>query len=400
MTDSGRRHLLAACTAGLATALAGVPAFAQRGRRIKVGAFGPETGPNAVSYQSLQGTAAYFKALNDAGGIRGYTFDYLILDDQYNPALTVGAARRLVEQEEVLALVNPIGTGPILAVKDYLESKRVPSVGIFASTRAAGPYNYLIAPDYTNEGAFQALYGAKNLVKNGKLGIIYQNDDIGKAYLKGAEYIASQTKGLELVAVPFQQGTLDFTPAVGIAQRGGAQTLIMSGTPNNFAPIIKAAESLSYRPQWIAAGYHGSPQVLKQLPPEQTANMVFVTSLAIPGTPDVAEVEAAMKKHYPGTGVASLTVMGWGAGTVFGEAFRRMVEAGNEPSREALTRALNGIKGFSNSVIRNIAYADGPGITSPHIPRPHEAMIRWKGDGFEMVGPFAEVPKVPGQPGQ
>jgi branched-chain amino acid transport system substrate-binding protein len=384
---------------GAAVLVTGFPARAQT-KTIKVGAFGPETGPNAVTSVSLQGTAAYFKAMNDAGGIGGYTFDYVVIDDQYNPALTVNAARRLVEQEKVLALVNPIGTGPVLAVKDYLESKKVPSVGLTTAPSTAGPYHYLVGQDFVNEGAFQAQFAAKNLIKSGKLGIIYLNSDIGKSYLKGVEYFVSQSQGLELTQVPYQPNTLDFTPAVALLHSGGAETVIFSGSPNYFAPIIKAAEQLFYRPSWIGVSYHGSPDVLRQLPSEQTAGMHFVTYTAVPGTTDVADLEAALKKYYPETDVTSLTAQGWTGGTIFGEGFKRMVESGKEPSREALTEALNTFSAFSNSMIRNITYTEGPGIKSSHLPRPYEAVMEWKNDRLSIVVPFGEVAKVPGQPGQ
>jgi branched-chain amino acid transport system substrate-binding protein len=400
MVTIDRRRLLLGGTTAMALPAVGFSARAQDSKVIKIGAFGPQTGPNAVSFVSLQGTSAYIKSVNDAGGIGGYTFDYIILDDQYNPALTVSAARKLIEQEKVLALVNPIGTGPVLAVKGYLESMQVPSVGVAVSTSAAGPYIYLLSPDYTNEGGFQAQFAIEHLEKNGKLALLYQNDDIGKAYLKGAEYIVGRIKNTELVRVPFQQNTLDFTPAVGTVQQSGAPAVIVSGSPNIFAPIVKAAESLSFRPQWVAASYHGSPQVLKQLPPEQTVNMYFVTYTAVPGTPDCAALEAALQKYYPGTTVSSLTTLGWSAASIFVEAFKRMVAAGDAPSSAALVATLNSMKGYSNSVIRNITYVDGPGISSPHIPRPYEAIMKWNGDGFDLAIPFGEVAKVPGEPGQ
>src|SRR5690606_6904996 len=127
----------------------------------------------------------------------------------------------------------------------------------------------------------------------------------------------------------------------------GATTIIMSGTPNFFAPIVKAAEGITFRPQWIAAGYHGSPSVLRELPTAQTDNMHFVTYTSIPGTPDAAELEDAVRKYYPNSSAASSrTTLGWAAGTLFGEAFRRMIEAGHEPSREALTDTLNNFEGY------------------------------------------------------
>src|SRR6187549_789323 len=106
-----RRRLLAGGAAALAMLPLARTASAQD-KVIKVGGWGPQTGPNSSSYPIAVGTAAYFKALNAAGGINGYTFDFVLADDQYNPALTVSLMRKLIEQDNVFAIVGGVGTGP------------------------------------------------------------------------------------------------------------------------------------------------------------------------------------------------------------------------------------------------------------------------------------------------
>jgi branched-chain amino acid transport system substrate-binding protein len=376
------------------------PAHGQSSKVIKIGAFAPQTGPNAITYAVVQGSAALIKTVNDGGGINGYTFDYIILDDQFNPALTVSAARRLVEQEEVLTLVSPIGTPGVAAVKSYLANHKVACVGAGVADAVAGPYVYLVSPSYSTEGAFEARYACDHLVKNGKLGALYQNDEIGKAFLKGVNYTLSLTKDIELVAVPFQNGTLDFTPALALMQRSGTETVISSTFPGNFPPVIKAAESLSCRPTWVTNAFNANPDILRQLPAEQVKNIYFLSYTSLPGTPDVAELDRAFAKYYPALPTSSLSIVGWSAASIFVEAFRRITEGGKEPTRDSLSEALNGLKGFSNNFIRNITYVPGADIEKPTIPRPLEAFAKFTDDKLSFVTPFTETSKVPGELGQ
>jgi len=401
MNGHSMRFAYAALLAATLGSLCGVTNAQTAGKVIKLGTFAPETGANSGAYPIAQATSAFFKALNAAGGINGYTFDYVIMDDQYNPALTVSAVRKLVEQDEIFAIVDGVGTGPTLAVKPYLEAHKMPNIApSTGAAAAAGPHTYLMEQDFTNEGAYQARYAAQQLTKNGKLAVLYQNDDVGKTYLKGVQYEAHQNSKIELTAIPFQLGTLDLTPAVSRAKQSGADVVIISATPQDFAPIIKAADALAYTPKWLSLNSAASSDILKQLPPTQTQNMYFSVWTALPGTPDVQEMNAALAKYYPSVRPSALTIQGWIPGTIFAEAFRRMTDGGKPPTREGLMAALDSFKGYSNSYIRNITYAPTPGIESPHLPRPHEAITKW-GDGkLQLVTPFQEVPKVAGQPGQ
>jgi ABC-type branched-subunit amino acid transport system substrate-binding protein len=393
--------LLCIAAAGLGGVAPGMASAQSANKVIKLGTYAPETGANSGAYPIAQATSAFFKALNAAGGINGYTFDYVIMDDQYNPALTVSAVRKLVEQDNVFAIVDGVGTGPTLAVKPYLEAHKVPSVAPSTGTAAAaGPYTWMMEQDFTNEGAYQAAYAANQLTKNGKLAVLYQNDDVGKTYLKGVQHEAQQNSRIRLTAIPFQLGTLDFTPAVSRARASGADVVIISATPQDFAPIVKAADALAYTPKWLSLNSAASADILRQLPATQTQNMYFSVWTALPDTPDVQDMNQALARYYPKVRPSALTIQGWIPGTIFAEAFRRMTDGGKPPTREGLVAALDSFKGYSNSYIRNITYAPTPGIASPHLPRPYEAITKWTGSKLELVTPFQEVPKVPGQPGQ
>jgi ABC-type branched-subunit amino acid transport system substrate-binding protein len=395
-----RRQVLIGSGAAALSALPVVRSGHAQARVIKIGGWGPQTGPNSSSFPIAVGTAAYFKALNAAGGINGYTFDFLLADDQYNPALTVSVLRKLIEQDDVFAIVGGVGTGPALAVRDYIEQKGVPNLMPHtSSTKVAGPNTFMLFPSAVNEGAFLARHAVQHQIKAKKLGFIFQNDDLGKPQVEGATFIANQS-GVELFSVPFQLNTIDFVPAVGRLNQSGVEAVLLSGATQVYAPIIKAAESIAFHPKWLAASYHANPNVLRTLPEAQASNLFYSTFMPLPNSPQVKEMAEAVTKYYPNIPPSTLTIQGWIPGTVFAEAFRRMTANGAAPTKEAFIATLNQFKGYSNDYIKNLSYASGPGIESPHVPRPYEAIMTWTGKELALVTEFQEIPKVPGQPGQ
>jgi branched-chain amino acid transport system substrate-binding protein len=361
----------------------------QSGAVVELGAWAPQTGPNSVIFPIVQATDACLKNVNANGGINGHTFDFQIIDDQYDPALSVNAARKLVLQQDVLAVVGALGTATNLATQGYLKSQKVPSVGPgTGSPKVAGDYTFMTWPSYSTDGAFQAKYALESLGAK-KLGITYQNDDLGGPFHDGAAY-QTQKMGSGLVSAPFGLNEQDFIPAVSKLKAAGVDVAIVAGSPKNFPLIVKAAETISYRPKWMAANYDAEPSVLRKLPPAQTRNMSFSSWHALPGSPDVAEMRAAMKKYYPNVPPSVYTVEGWLTCTVFAEAFKRMTDGGAAPSREALVKTLNQLKNYSNGYVKNISYTP-----EKHTVAVNEFPFTWTGSDLKETGPFVPVPEVP-----
>src|SRR6201984_1199748 len=156
---------------------------------IKVGNIMPYSGP-ASAYGVIGKTeAAYFKKINDAGGINGRKIDFISYDDGYTPPKTVEQARKLVESDEVLLIFNSLGTPPNSAIHKYMNEKKVPQ--LFVATGATKwndpksfPWTMGYQPNYQSEGQIYAKYILKNM-PGAKIGILYQNDDYGKDYVKG-----------------------------------------------------------------------------------------------------------------------------------------------------------------------------------------------------------------------
>src|SRR5271154_250836 len=189
-------RIAAFSTAIVAFAATGGSAVAQKkydtgatDTEIKIGNIMPYSGP-ASAYGVIGRTeAAYFKMINDAGGINGRKINFISYDDGYSPPKTVEQARKLVESDEVLFIFNSLGTPPNTAIQKYMNTKKVPQ--LFVATGATKwndpsefPWTMGWQPNYQSETQIYAKYILKNM-PNAKIAVLYQNDDYGKDYLKG-----------------------------------------------------------------------------------------------------------------------------------------------------------------------------------------------------------------------
>jgi branched-chain amino acid transport system substrate-binding protein len=191
-----RRSILAAAPAA-ALALNAWPARAKdygpgvTDSEIKIGNTMPYSGP-ASSYGTIgKAESAFYKMINDQGGVNGRKINYISYDDAYTPPKTVEMARKLVEQDQVLLIASPLGTPTNSAIWHYMNEKKVPQ--LFVSTGATKwddpkghPWTIGWQPNYQSEGRIYAAYILKNK-PDGKIGLLYQNDDFGKDYLKGVK---------------------------------------------------------------------------------------------------------------------------------------------------------------------------------------------------------------------
>src|SRR4051795_5642349 len=192
----GRAALMAAALMALAALmLTGPAAQAQKptsgvtSTEIKIGQSAPFSGPASVYGQISTAEAAYFKMINDQGGVNGRQIRLIALDDGYSPPKTIEVVRRLIEEEQVAILFQTLGTAPNAAIRKYVNQKKVPDIWLGSgASMFASPKEYKwsipFQPSYRLEGQ---MYGKWILQKHpdAKIGIIYQNDDLGRDYLAG-----------------------------------------------------------------------------------------------------------------------------------------------------------------------------------------------------------------------
>ena len=156
---------------------------------IKIGSTNPYSGP-ASAYGTIgRAEAAYFKMINDQGGINGRKINFISLDDGYSPPRTVEQIRKLVEEEQVLFLAGTLGTPTNTAIHKYINAKKVPHIFVnTGATKWGDPKNFPWTMgfnlNYTAEGGIYAKYILANK-PDAKIAILYQNDDYGKDYVKG-----------------------------------------------------------------------------------------------------------------------------------------------------------------------------------------------------------------------
>src|SRR5947209_8328877 len=196
MKQLTRRSVLAAAPGAIALATLPLPAHAQKkydtgatDSEIKIGHTNPYSGP-ASSYGVIGKTeTAFFTMLNEQGGINGRKINFISYDDGYSPPKTVEQVRKLVESDGVLLLFNTLGTPTNTAIHKYINQKKVPHLFIASgATKWGDPKNFPWSigwqPNYQSEGQIYASYITANHA-NGKIAVLYQNDDYGKDYLKG-----------------------------------------------------------------------------------------------------------------------------------------------------------------------------------------------------------------------
>jgi branched-chain amino acid transport system substrate-binding protein len=234
---------------------------------IVLGGTSPLTGP-AASYATVaRGAKAYFDSVNAAGGVAKRKIDYRIVDDAYNPAQTVQAVRRLVEQDGVFAVFNTLGTESNLAVRDYLNQMKVPQffVASGATTwgRDAATYPWTIGfqPSYAAEGLVFGQYLARSQ-KKARIAVLFQNDDYGKDLLANLKRGLGRSGSKIVAAAPYEVTSPDVGSQIGKLKASGANVLCIFATPPFAIQSYVFANRLGWRPLVINNAVSGTSNTM------------------------------------------------------------------------------------------------------------------------------------------
>lgn len=219
---------------------------------IKIGNTNPYSGP-ASSYSTLgHGETAYWKMVNDKGGINGRKIEFISLDDGYSPPKTVEMVRQLVEDDGVFCCFNTLGTPTNTAVHKYFNRMKVPQLYVATGASKWGdpkhfPWTMGFQPDYRTEAILYAKHILAN-VKNPKIGVLYQNDDYGKDYFEGFKQGLGKQAGLITMAVTYE--TTDPTVDSQTIQlsTSGANVYFIVAIPKFAAQTLRKAAALGWKP--------------------------------------------------------------------------------------------------------------------------------------------------------
>jgi ABC-type branched-subunit amino acid transport system substrate-binding protein len=278
---------------------------------IKIGQTVPYSGPASAFSSYGRVMAGYFQMLNEKGGINGRKVNLISLDNAFSPPKAVEQARKLVEDDGVLADVGTVGTVPNIAIQKYLNQNKVPHVFASAGGRRFNdpqnfPWTVPFYPAFEMEGATFGNYILKNM-PNAKIAVLYQNDDYGKDYLTGLKKALGDNAKAQIVAeANYELTSPTIDSQVIQLKTSGADTLIHFTTPKFAAQALKKVHELNWTPmQFLASPINSVQTVLTPAGLENVQGVLttqFTKQAGDPAwtqDPEVIEFLAFMKKWVP-----------------------------------------------------------------------------------------------------
>ncbi len=365
---------------------------------IKIGQTVPFSGPYSVYAGIGKTQAAYLKMINDQGGINGRKLNLIQYDDAYSPPKTVEQVRKLVEGDEVLFTFQVIGTAANAAVQKYLNGKKVPQ--LLASTGAArftDPQNYpwtiAFNPNYVSEARIYAKYILANH-PNAKIGILYQNDDMGRDYLAGLKSgLGEKAAGMIVGEVSYEVSDPTVDSQVVKLKSLGADLLFDASTPKFAAQAIRKVNDLNWNPVHIV-DINASPvsATLKPAGLDISKGIISTNYGKDPGDPQwqndpgVKAYFAFMDKYYPeGDKLNTVNTYGYSVAELLVHIIRK---CGDDLTRENIMRQAASLKNFVGSLSL-------PGMSATTSPTDYRInkqmqMMKFNGERWELFGPIIE----------
>jgi branched-chain amino acid transport system substrate-binding protein len=368
---------------------------------IKIGNTNPYSGP-ASAYGTIgKAIGAYFKKVNDEGGINGRKINYITYDDAYSPPKTVEMVRKLVEQDQVAFVFQTLGTPTNSAVHKYMNQQKVPH--LFVATGATKwndpknfPWTIGWQPNYQTEGHIYAQYLLKN-VPDAKIGILYQNDDYGKDYVKGLkDGLGEAAKKLIVMEQTYETTDPTVDSQIVNLKNSGANVFYNVTIPKFAVQAIKKAHDIGWKPLHLLNNVSSSlGTVLKPAGLDASKGLITalyqkeVTDPQWKNDPGFKDWLAWMKKYYP-EGAIDDQANAY-AYLVSQTLVHVLKQCGNDLSRENIMKQVANIKDLSLPMLL-------PGIkinTSPtdFAPIEQEQLAKFDGERWVLFGQLYDASK-------
>jgi len=368
---------------------------------IKIGNTNPYSGP-ASAYGTIgKAIGAYFKKVNDEGGINGRKVNYISYDDAYSPPKAVEMVRKLVEQDQVAALFQTLGTPTNSAIHKYVNQQKVPHLFVATgSTKWNDPQHFPwtmgFQPNYQTEGRIYAQYILKNL-PDAKIGILYQNDDYGKDYRKGLhDGLGEAAKKLIVMEQTYEVTDPTIDSQIVNLKNSGANVFFNVTIPKFAVQAIKKSHDIGWKPTHFLNNVSSSlGTVLK--PAGLDASKGLITALYQKEITDpqwkndkgYLDWVAFMKKYYPeGALDDQSNAYGYLAAQTLVQVLK---QCGNDLSRENIMKQAANLKNFELALLL-------PGMkvnTSPtdFAPIEQEQLAKFDGERWMLFGELYDASK-------
>jgi len=361
---------------------------------IKIGNIMPYSGP-ASAYGVIGRTeAAFFKKINDAGGINGRKINFISYDDAYSPPKAVEQARKLVESDEVLLIFNSLGTPSNSAIQKYMNSKKVPQ--LFVATGATKwndpknfPWTMGWQPSYQSETQIYAKYLLKEK-PGAKIAVLYQNDDYGKDYLKGLkDGLGAKASSMIIAEESYETSEPSIDDHIVKLKSSGADVFMDIATPKFAAQAIKKVAELGWKPQHFLnnvsasvgsvirpAGYPNAQDII-------SAN--YLKDASDPqwnDDPGMKAFYAFMAKDFPeGDKLDGGTIVGYSVATTLVQVLK---QCGDDLTRDNVMKQAANLKNFRVETLL-------PGIkidtsATDFAPISSLQLMKFKGERWNLFG--------------
>ncbi len=360
---------------------------------IKIGNTNPYSGP-ASSYAAIAKTiAAYFKSVNEAGGINGRKVNFISLDDGYNPAKTVEDVRQLVEQDRIFALFQSLGTPCNTAIHKYMNQKKVPQLYVATGASKWGdpknfPWTMGFQPDYHTEAVIYAKHILAN-IKDARIAVLMQNDDYGRDYFDGMKQGLGKEVGRIVKTVTYEATDPTVDSQIIQLKDSGANVFFDVSGPKAAAQAIRKAADIGWKPAHYLNNVSASVIAVMKPAGYDNAQGIITAAYIMDATDhqwdDNGEMKAWkawMDKWMPEFNKGDANhIYGYAVSYLMHETLKR---CGDELTRANLMKQAAGFKNFRVPLLL-------PGITvntSPTDFYPIQAvqLQRFKGQTWELFG--------------
>jgi branched-chain amino acid transport system substrate-binding protein len=394
-----RRALLKRLTAGLALGAGlavAAPAHDLPGvtdTTIKIGNIAPYSGP-ASAYSTIAKTIdAYFKKVNEEGGINGRMVEFVSYDDGYSPPKAVEQARKLVESDEVLLVFQSLGTPSNAAIRKYMNAKGVPQLFVATGATMFGDpaeYKWTMGwqPNYLSEGIIYGRYLTSEMADS-KVAVLFQNDDFGKDVLNGLKAGLGDKADMIVAEAGYEVAEPTVDSQVVNLKASGADVFVIIATPKFAAQAIKKSSEIGWDQHRIVSNVSNSVgAVLTPAGLDASKGLVSTAYLKDAQDPQWADDpglkdwNAFMDKYYPdGNKLSSFTTYGY---SVADALTRVLTAAGDDLSREGVMTAAASMQGielplFLPGMAMNTSEGD-------YYPIEQMQLMQFNGERWELFG--------------
>lgn len=399
MASFNRRSILAGSAAAAASAM--LPVRAARAQatpgvtatELKIGSTTSFSGPVSALGTINRAQAAYFRMINDQGGIAGRKINYIVYDDGFAPPKTLEQTRRLIEQDEVAFLFSQLGTGPNSAIVKYVNGIGVPHLFLSVNGDKWGDYKqYPWTMPFAPSSRIEVQIFLKHALTekpNAKIGILYQNDDFGRDFITGAKEALGTKYDSIVKAISYEVTDPTVDSQLIELKSWGADVLIGGLTGKFGAMVIRRVSELGWKPMlFVASGVSSITATINPAGPDRAVGVMTSVYTKDPSDPawnddpGMKTYKAFMAKWFPeGNPIDGYNSYGYMVAIVL---HKLLEQCNGDFSRKSIMAQANNLKDLESPILL-------PGIkvnTSPtnHHPLRQMQLQRWNGKGWERFG--------------